>query len=168
MYLVLAVAVISGSTDSQNGWGWRGALKVIWSNCPGLCPFEYLQRERLHSLSVQPVPALRDPHSTTIAPYAQAAPPVFHLRTLPLVLSLDTSEKRLALSSLHSPLRYLYKEARSTLMSISVYHGRPGTSKKYHAQSNTCFVKHISCIWFFFHVILYILWMYKCRLDVDF
>lgn len=78
------------------------------------------------------MPALRDPHSTTIAPYAQAAPPVFHLRTLPLVLSLDTSEKRLALSSLHSPLRYLYKEVRSPLMSISVYHGRPGTSKKYH------------------------------------
>lgn len=62
-----------------------------------------------------------------------------------LLLSLDTSEERLALSSLYSPFRYLYREGISSLMSVSVYHGRPGTSKKYHAQSITCFVKNISC-----------------------
>jgi len=39
--------------------------------------FKYLQRWRLNTLSGQPVPVLRRPHSKKVFPAVQMAPPVF-------------------------------------------------------------------------------------------
>lgn len=165
--------------DSQNGWGWKAALKVIWPNppCSSRSTWSHLPRTMSFWIS----PKIETPralfnlcqHSVTLTVQQLLLMLRQHLLCFalcpsPLVLSLDTSDERLALSSLYSPFRYLYKEVRSPLMSVSVYHGRPGTSKKYHAQSKTCFVKNITCFWIFFHIILHVLQKYKCRLDVDF
>lgn len=87
-YLVLAVAVISGRGLTE--W-----LRLEGSSEGHLAQPSLLKQGHLEPLaqdhvllniskdrdsmdSVQPVPALSDPHSTTAAPYAQTAPPVFH------------------------------------------------------------------------------------------
>lgn len=61
------------------------------------------------------VPVLCHPHSEKVFPAAEAEPPVFQFVPLPLVLSLDITEKSLALSSFHPPSGYLYTLMRSPL-----------------------------------------------------
>jgi len=60
---------------------------------------EYLQRRRLHSLPRQPVPVLCHPQSEDVLPHVRQNFLCFSLCPLPLVLSLGTTEKSLALSS---------------------------------------------------------------------
>jgi len=68
---------------------------------------EYLQGWRLHHLSGQPVPVLSHPHSK-VFPDVHREAPMFHLVAIASGLSLGTTKKRLALSSLHLPFRYLH------------------------------------------------------------
>jgi len=58
---------------------------------------EYLPRKRLHSLPGQPVPVLHHPQREEVLPDVQLELPV--LQFVPVVLSLGTTEKSLALSS---------------------------------------------------------------------
>ena len=68
---------------------------------------EYLQGWRLHNLHGEPVPVLHHPHSQKVFAGVQRDPPVFQFCPLSLVRSRGTTEKSLAPSSLHPPLRYL-------------------------------------------------------------
>ena len=68
--------------------------------------FEYLQPWRLHKLSGQPVPVLGHPHSKMCFLMFRQSLSCFSLCPLPLVLSLHTTEKNLALSPLHPTFRY--------------------------------------------------------------
>ena len=75
--------------------------------------FEYLQGGSFHSLPGQPVPVLGHPHSKKCFLIFRGNIPCFSLCSLPLDLSLGTTEKSLALSSLHLPFSYLYMLTRS-------------------------------------------------------
>ena len=63
----------------------------------------------------------------------------FSLRPLPLVLSLDTTEKSLALSSLHPPFGYLYTLMRSSLSLLfpSLNHPSPPAANTWTRTPNT-------------------------------
>jgi len=65
--------------ESQNGWGWKGLLEVIWSKPraqvgPPVAPdhiqmaFKYLKDGRLHNHLGQPVQMLGHPHSEKVFP----------------------------------------------------------------------------------------------------
>ena len=77
----------------------QGHLQLVVQDCVQVAS-EYLQGRRLHTLLGQPVPVASHPHSFSLCP-------------LPLVLSLGTTEKSLAPSSLHPPFRYSYTLTRS-------------------------------------------------------
>lgn len=68
-------------TESENGWGWKGPLEIIWSNpllkqVPleevvqdhVLVGFEYLQR-RSHNLSGQLASVFSHPHRKEVLPH---------------------------------------------------------------------------------------------------
>ena len=113
-------------TDSQKGWGWQEPLEVILSNsgpprdsCLGPCP---------DSFSISP--RTKSPQ-TLWATCASAWSPsqcflmiwwkllCFSLCPLPLILSLGTTERSLAPSSLCPPFSHLYTLTRSPLSLLS-------------------------------------------------
>ena len=110
------------NTGSQNHSGWWVPLGIISSN-PSAHPgssragaqdcvqtaFDYLQEWRLHNLSGQLVPVLRHPHSekSFFLMFRQNLL-CFRLCPSPLVLSLGTTEKSLALFAPLPPIGYLY------------------------------------------------------------
>lgn len=101
----LAIIVITGR---RSGGKQAGTPR---SSCPEPCPdgFWVTPRMETPNLSGQLVPVLGHPHSEEVCPDVQKEPLIFEsLEPGPLVLALDTTEKSLALSSLHSPFRYLY------------------------------------------------------------
>jgi len=69
---------------------------------------EYLQGWRLHNLPGQPVSVLGHLHSKKVFTDETWNLLCFGFCPLTLVLSLGTTEKRLAPSSLHPPFRYLH------------------------------------------------------------
>lgn len=98
--------------ESQNGWAWKGFLKVTWSSLLikqiHLEPvvqdsvqlgFDCLHRWRLHHHSGQPAPVER------CFQRLEWNHPCFHLCPLLLVLSLDATGKSLTESSSHAPLK---------------------------------------------------------------
>ena len=119
--------------EPQNGWGWKGSLEVIWSkppaqagpptaDCPGPCPDGFW------------ISPKDGDYTTSLGSLCQCSVtfPVkkcflmfrgnllcFSLCPLPLVLSLGTTEKSLAPSSLHPPFRYLCTLIRSPWTSSS-------------------------------------------------
>lgn len=75
--------------------------------CPGPDPggFWRYQRRRPHKLSGKPVPVLHQPNGTEVLPGVRMKSIVSQL--VPTASSHCTTEKSLALPSLHPPLRYL-------------------------------------------------------------
>ena len=75
--------------------------------------FEYLQAGKLQNLSGQPVLMFDQPDNKKVFLMFRWNFLYFHLCLFPLVLSLDTTKKSLALSSLYPPIGYLYTLLRS-------------------------------------------------------
>lgn len=57
--------------------------------------------------TASPVPVVHNPQGTEVLPDVQSEPPVPSLFLLSLVLAVGTSQKSLAVFSLHPPFRYL-------------------------------------------------------------
>lgn len=70
--------------------------------------FDSFQHGRLHNISAQPVPLLSPLTVKQFFLMFRGNILCFSLCQLPLVLSLGTTEKNLARTSLHSSFRYLY------------------------------------------------------------
>jgi len=92
------------------------------ASCPGLCLDDFFNtsedRDSMTSLK-QPVPVLGHPHSEKAFPDVQTGVSCVSVCAhLPLVLSLGTAEKSLALSSLHPLYRWLYTLNRSPAPSL--------------------------------------------------
>lgn len=117
---------------SQNGWGWKGLLKFIWSNpilkplaqagprrssCPGPCPDGFLVSPRrvgpppLWLIGSPPPANAQSPSQLKSAPWCFRGNLCFSLCPLPSVLSVDTTGKSLALSSLYP--RFEYTQVRA-------------------------------------------------------
>lgn len=112
-----------GVTELEKGGDWQVPLQVIWSKPsvqagtprpprPGPTPnlfFLYLHRGTLLHLPGQSVPVPGQPHSKKCFLFLILRENLcFSLCPLPLVLPLDTSEKKLSPFSLHLPFRCSY------------------------------------------------------------
>lgn len=117
-------------TEQQHGWCWKRSLEAVWSNPmfkhghtqQGVqdCVNSVTSR-RLHNLSGRLMPVLYHLHCRKMPPDVQTEPPMLLFVFMPLVLTLDSTKKSLAQSSLHPPFSYLY-----TLMKSSWSFSSPG------------------------------------------
>jgi len=76
---------------------------------------EYLQSRRIHNLPRQPVPVLRHPQREEVLPRVQTELPMLQFVPIAPCPVAGTTEKSLAPSSRHPPLRYLKAFLRSPL-----------------------------------------------------
>ena len=118
--------IISLITESQNGWGWKGPLEVIWSNTPaqagpprsaclGPSPGHFWISPRMQTqLPLWATCACAHSPSQCF-PMFRGNLLCFSLCPLPLVLLLGATEKSLVPSSLHPLFRYLHTLIRCPL-----------------------------------------------------
>ena len=106
------MAEVGGDLWRPNPCSKQGQQEQVAQDCVQL-GFDCLQGWRLCSLPGQPVLVLDYPDSKKVISYVRWNFLYFNLCPLPLVLSLGTTEKSLALSSLLSSTRYLNTLIRS-------------------------------------------------------
>ena len=144
------------TTESQNGWGWKGHLEIIFSNLPSQAgsPIEgcsgprsgnfwYLQGWTLHNLPGQFVPVLSHPHSKNVSWCAEGTSCV----SLCLVLSLGMTGKSLARSSLHPPFRFLRTLIKSFLILFSRLNSPSSLSLSSYQRCSSPFVLFLDFHW---------------------
>lgn len=106
------------STESQDGWGWKRALEVIWSNISAqaasttaACPELYAD-----NLNVSKYEEMTQPNWATCSvtltgeflPYVQTVPPVFQFVPIASGPVSEHHRKEPGSSSVHSSFRHSY------------------------------------------------------------
>lgn len=109
-HLINYASRFHGTTESQSGWGWAAPLETIQpshmlraekiAQAHAHLGFEYFWGQRSHNFSLHPVSGFDHPHNIFFSLKIKQNFLHFNLSLFPLVISLDTTEKSLVLSSL--------------------------------------------------------------------